>query len=106
MFSNKLKLITNLLIKDKSILINNIKFIMTTATNKDSFRNLNVFKYSTNFDDAVKIVSQPLVDPLKNQVLVKNIYVGVNATDLNITAGRYFAHDEPPYPLGIEVRFI
>jgi len=102
MFSNKLKLVTNLLIKDKSIIINNIKFIMT-ATNKESYRSLNVFNYSTNFDEAVKIVSQPLVDPLKNQILVKNLYVGVNATDLNITAGRYFAHDEPPYPLGIEV---
>jgi hypothetical protein len=59
--------------------------------------------YLSNFDEAVKIVTQPLVDPLDNEILVKNIYVGVNATDLNITAGRYFAHEEPPYSLGIGV---
>jgi hypothetical protein len=107
MFCTKLKPLTNILTKNKFILNKNhcynfIKFKMTN-TNEESFRKLNVFKYSSNFDEAVKIVTQPLVEPLNNEILVKNIYVGVNATDLNITAGRYFAHEEPPYPLGIEV---
>ncbi|CAG2184078.1 unnamed protein product, partial [Oppiella nova] len=44
----------------------------------------------------------PLVDPKSDEILVKNLFVGINATDLNITAGRYFKHDDPPYPLGFE----
>ena len=71
-----------------------------------SYRSLKVFEMSPTFEKAVKIVAQPLVDPLSDQILIKNIYVGINATDLNITAGRYFPHDPPPYSLGIEASYI
>ncbi|CAG2179311.1 unnamed protein product [Oppiella nova] len=50
------------------------------------YKQIQVFNYSTNRDE----------------ILVKNLFVGINATDLNITAGRYFKHSDPPYPLGIE----
>ncbi|CAG2172056.1 unnamed protein product [Oppiella nova] len=43
-------------------------------------------------------ISLPLVDPKSDEILVKNLFVGINATDLNITAGRYFKHDDPPIP--------
>ena len=70
-----------------------------------SYRSLKVFEMSTNFDKAVKIVTQPLVDPSSDQILIKNLFVGINATDLNMTAGRYFAHDPPPYSIGIEASY-
>ncbi|CAG2102094.1 unnamed protein product [Medioppia subpectinata] len=79
----------------------NSPFIRTMST-KSSYKQIQVFNYSTDFDKAVQIVSLPLVDPKSDQILIKNLFVGINATDLNITAGRYFKHDDPPYPLGIE----
>ncbi|CAG2178138.1 unnamed protein product, partial [Oppiella nova] len=66
------------------------------------YKQIQVFNYSTNFAEATKIVSLHLVDPKSDEILVKNLFVGINATDLNITAGRYFKHDDPPYPLGFE----
>lgn len=81
-----------------------VKICLRGMSNKTSFRSLRVFELSPDFDRSVKIVDQPLVDPSSDQILVKNIYVGINATDLNVTAGRYFAHDPLPYPLGIEAR--
>ncbi|CAG2167040.1 unnamed protein product [Oppiella nova] len=66
------------------------------------YKQIQVLNYSTNFAEATKIVSLPLVDPKSDEILVKNLFVGINATDLNITAGRYFKHSDPPYPLGFE----
>ncbi|XP_054161241.1 prostaglandin reductase-3-like [Oppia nitens] len=77
----------------------------TTTTSSplaNTYRQIQVFNYSTNFTEATKIVDKPLIDPGADEILVKNLYVGINATDLNITAGRYFKHDDPPYSLGIE----
>ena len=68
-----------------------------------AFRKLSVVKLTANFAEAVKIVTQPLVAPAYNQVLVKNIYAGVNASDVNITAGRYFTDGKPPFDVGFEV---
>lgn len=71
-----------------------------------TFRKLVVTKLSTNFKEAVKIVTETLRPPNDDEVLLKNLYVGVNATDLNITAGRYFKHGPIPYEFGIEVCFL
>ncbi|CAG2116073.1 unnamed protein product [Medioppia subpectinata] len=67
------------------------------------FRKLSVVKLTTNFAEAVKLVEQPLVTPADNQVLIKNIYAGVNASDVNITAGRYFTDAKVPFDVGFEV---
>lgn len=64
---------------------------------------LKVFQLSSNFSRAVKLVSETIEHVCANEIVVRNEYVGVNATDLNVTAGRYFAHQPLPYPLGIEV---
>ncbi|CAG2104146.1 unnamed protein product, partial [Medioppia subpectinata] len=66
------------------------------------FRKLSVIKLTTNFAEAVKLVEQPLVTPADNQVLIKNIYAGVNASDVNITAGRYFTDAKVPFDVGFE----
>lgn len=64
---------------------------------------LKVFQLSANFREAVRLTTETIRSISPDEILVKNMYVGVNATDLNVTAGRYFAHDPIPYRLGIEV---
>ena len=64
---------------------------------------LKVFQLSANFREAVRLTTETIRSIAPDEILVKNMYVGVNATDLNVTAGRYFAHDPIPYRLGIEV---
>ncbi|XP_054153339.1 prostaglandin reductase-3-like [Oppia nitens] len=66
------------------------------------FRKLSVTKLTANFAEAVKIVTQPLQEPAANEVLIKNIYAGVNASDVNITAGRYFTDAKVPFDVGFE----
>ena len=39
-----------------------------TDTKSETFRKLNVYKYSSNFDSAVRIDTQPLVDPQNNEI--------------------------------------
>ena len=64
---------------------------------------LKVFQLSSNFREAVRVANETISTLANDQILVKNIYLGVNATDLNITAGRYFKHGPIPYSLGLEV---
>ncbi|CAG2163980.1 unnamed protein product, partial [Oppiella nova] len=67
-----------------------------------TFQKLSVIKKTSNFREAVKVVSVPLVAPGDDQVLIKNIYAGVNATDVNITASRYDPNAELPFDVGLE----
>ena len=68
-----------------------------------NFKNLSVIKKTTNFREAVKVVSVPLEAPKDDEVLLKNIYAGVNATDINITAARYNPNAKLPFDVGLEV---
>ncbi|KAF2321211.1 hypothetical protein GH714_035584 [Hevea brasiliensis] len=56
-----------------------------------SFEKIVVHTLSHNFRNATRIVSTPLRLPIEpHQVLVKVIYAGVNASDVNFSSGRYF----------------
>ncbi len=68
-----------------------------------TYQKVSVVKLSTNFREATKVVEVPLVDPSDDQILVKNLYAGVNATDINISAGRYFTDGKVPFDIGFEV---
>jgi len=75
---------------------------------------------TSNFRQAAKLVKRPLfppttpsaaaaaaanvvVDDLKpTEILVKNSFVGINASDINWTAGRYDPNAKPPFDLGFE----
>jgi prostaglandin reductase 3 len=59
-------------------------------------------KFSRDFADAVEIVDDPIPEPAPNEIVVKNHYAGVNATDPNITAGLYTPGATPPIDLGAE----
>ena len=72
-----------------------------------TFKKLSVFEKTYEFRKAVKVVEVPLVPPTDDQVLIKNIYAGVNATDINMTSGRYItATTKLPFDVGIEVSWI
>ncbi|RLN46757.1 hypothetical protein BBO99_00000785 [Phytophthora kernoviae] len=55
-----------------------------------SYRRIQVHTYSTDFRKATEIVEEPeLPSPAPRNVVVKNHYLGINATDVNITNGGY-----------------
>jgi len=62
---------------------------------------------TSNFRQAAKLVKRPLFPPptldLKpDEILIRNSYVGINASDINWTAGRYDPTAKPPFDLGFE----
>lgn len=74
-----------------------------------SFEKLVVHTLSNNFRNATRIVQMPLRLPIKpHHVLVKVIYAGVNASDINYSSGRYFSGNAKeiasrlPFDVGFE----
>ena len=66
------------------------------------YRKLIATKLSTNFREAVTIQSVSIPVPSSGQLLVRNRYVGINAGDINITAGKYTRDPSPAQELGAE----
>ncbi|TMW66100.1 hypothetical protein Poli38472_003865 [Pythium oligandrum] len=67
-----------------------------------SYRTVHVVKHSTDFRAATEIVEVPeLPTASAGHVVVKNHYVGVNATDINVTNGHYGA-SQLPHGCGFE----
>ncbi|KAH0872334.1 hypothetical protein HID58_069696 [Brassica napus] len=70
-----------------------------------SFEKIIVHDLSHNFRNATRIVRAPLQLPIgPHQVLLKIIYAGVNASDVNFSSGRYFSGGSPklPFDAGFE----
>lgn len=57
---------------------------------------------SHDFRVAAAIVETPLTAPAPNEIVVRNLYAGVNASDVNISAGVYFSDAVTPFDLGVE----
>ena len=72
-------------------------------TSPKTYRKLQVTTLSPDFATATSLVEVPLLDPSPTQVRIKNIYAGVNATDVNVTAGRYQEDGKVPFDIGLEV---
>jgi len=66
------------------------------------YRKLVATKLSHKFRDAVQMVSIDLPKPAADEVVIKNRFVGINASDINFTAGRYFTSAQPPFDIGFE----
>ena len=71
-----------------------------------TYKKLSVFEKTRDFRRAVRVVEVPLDAPNDDQVLIKNIYAGANATDVNITAARYSTDGKLPFDIGLEVSII
>ncbi|KAL0803864.1 PREDICTED: zinc-binding alcohol dehydrogenase domain-containing protein 2-like [Brassica oleracea var. oleracea] len=70
-----------------------------------SFEKIIVHTLSHNFRNATRNVRTPLRLPIgPHQVLLKIIYAGVNASDVNFSSGRYFSGGSPklPFDAGFE----
>ena len=68
-----------------------------------STRKIQVHTLSHNFREATRIISAPLPSSLSgDQVLVRNHFVGINASDINFTAGKYTPGVKPPFDAGFE----
>ncbi|EFH70466.1 ARP protein [Arabidopsis lyrata subsp. lyrata] len=70
-----------------------------------SFEKIIVHTLSHKFRNATRIVRAPLKLPIgPHQVLLKIIYAGVNASDVNFSSGRYFTGGSPklPFDAGFE----
>ncbi|ESL08936.1 oxidoreductase [Trypanosoma rangeli SC58] len=58
---------------------------------------------SSRFRNVVEIRAVPLPVVAKpTEILVKNLFVGINASDINFTAGRYKPDVKPPFECGFE----
>lgn len=68
----------------------------------DSYRKLVATSFSTDFREAAEIVTEDLPRPGPHEVLIQNRYAAVNATDVNISAGRYELSSDLPIDLGVE----
>lgn len=67
-----------------------------------SYKTVQVHTLSKDFRTATKIVEVPeLPTPAAGEVLVKNHFLGINATDINLTAGAY-GNVAPPFGCGLE----
>jgi len=68
----------------------------------DTYKKLVATSFSTDFRQAAEIVEEDLPTPGPHEVLVRNRYAAVNATDVNISAGRYELGADLPVDLGVE----
>ncbi|EPB90384.1 hypothetical protein HMPREF1544_02750 [Mucor circinelloides 1006PhL] len=71
-----------------------------------TFRKIQALEIGNDFNKVTKVVSvnyKDLIQNLKpNSVVVKNFYVGVNASDINYTNGKYTPGIKPPFDVGFE----
>lgn len=54
-----------------------------------AYRKLSVVKLSADFREATRVVTSPVPQPTGDELLVKVAYAGINASDINFTAGKY-----------------
>lgn len=67
-----------------------------------TYRKVVAARLTNNFREAAQIVEVPILEPAPDEILVRNLYAGVNATDVNISAGLYHPGKQPPLDLGAE----
>lgn len=67
-----------------------------------SYRRLVATQPSRDFRRAVEIIELDFPTPAADEIVIHNHYAGVNASDLNISAGVYFTGSEPPFDMGVE----
>lgn len=69
-----------------------------------TYKKLIVQTLSNDFKAATNLITQPLnISKLNpSNVLVKPKYVGINASDINFTSGKYYPGKKPPFPVGFE----
>ncbi|XP_073422685.1 prostaglandin reductase 3 isoform X1 [Dendrobates tinctorius] len=68
-----------------------------------SMKKLVVTQLSPDFRKAVTLMpSVPVPVPGDGELLIRNRYIGINASDINFSSGRYDASVKPPFDIGFE----
>lgn len=79
--------------------ITSIYFLTSEFLSPATFRKLQAFQVSNEFKKVTKVVSVDLNDMVSqikpNNIIVKNFYVGINASDVNFTNGKYIPGIKP-----------
>ena len=68
----------------------------------NTYKKLAATSFTPQFREAAEVVEEEFPTLASNEVLIKNKYAAVNATDVNITAGRYSPDADLPLDLGVE----
>lgn len=68
-----------------------------------TYRKVIAARFTNHFRDAAEIVEAELRPPGPNEITIRNRFAGVNATDVNISAGTYTPGAQPPIDLGAEM---
>jgi prostaglandin reductase 3 len=68
-----------------------------------TYRKVIATHFTKNFREAAQIVEAELLPPAPNEITIRNCVAGVNATDVNISAGGYTPNAQPPIDLGAEM---
>ncbi len=69
---------------------------------KTTYQKLQARAFSEKYQDVVFVDEVPMEIPGAEEVLVRNHFAGINASDVNLIAGRYFADAHFPIDLGFE----
>lgn len=84
--------------------MSNIKHVIPNPPT--TFQKYIVTSLNNDFEKATSLVNVPfatLLDKIQpNQVILRYAYVGINASDINYTAGRYDPSIKPPFDCGFE----
>ena len=67
-----------------------------------AYRKLVAVSLSNRFRDVVQVKTVETPRPGPGELLVRTRYVGINASDINWTAGRYIPNIQPPFDTGFE----
>ncbi|XP_077382909.1 prostaglandin reductase 3-like [Festucalex cinctus] len=67
-----------------------------------SMKKVVVNKLSPSFREAASVETVPVPTPADADLLVRNRFVGINASDINYSAGRYDPTVQPPFDAGFE----
>lgn len=68
-----------------------------------TYRRIICHTLSSNFRQSTSIVEERFPKELGNtEVVIQNHYLGINASDINFTNGRYAPDVKPPFPCGFE----
>ncbi|MBC7871867.1 MAG: alcohol dehydrogenase, partial [Chitinophagaceae bacterium] len=54
-----------------------------------TYKKLTTTRHSKNFREAVEILDADLLPPAPDEVVIRNLYAGVNASDVMMAAGQY-----------------
>ncbi|GAB1421855.1 NADPH:quinone oxidoreductase family protein [Anaerolineales bacterium] len=65
-------------------------------------RKLVVTNINDDLREALEIKTETIKQPGSGEILVKNLFSGVNAADYLMAAGRYLSNNPPPFDLGSE----